>query len=143
MAKTRLSDLPILSADAGALSAKHMRIAEIIQDYDPSLELAWIPPQDRTAFDAEPFAIFHNGPHGRYLIGTFPESKMNHEIIAHLWGINNQNGSVLDKLELEEKAKEAIRLREIMDEQAEREDFAKSLIKSRLHRYRHNGKVYQ
>ena len=39
----------IVFQDGEALPAKYSRIAEIIQDFDPNLELAWIPPgQQRT-----------------------------------------------------------------------------------------------
>lgn len=131
----------IVFQDGEALPAKYSRIAEIIQDFDPNLELAWIPPGQRTAFDKEPFAIFHNNP--RYLVGTFSEAQMDHRIIAHLFQINNANGNVLDKLEAEEAAKRALRYKELIEEYEEKQDFAKSLIQSKKHYYRHNGKVYQ
>lgn len=135
-----LSNAVILS-DEGALPAKYQRIAEIIRDYDPKLELAWIPPGQRTAFDKEPFAIFHNDP--RYLVGTFSEAQMDHRIIAHLFKINNANRNVLSDLEAEEAALRAINLKEQMDQYEEQQDFAKSLITSKKNYYRHNGKVYQ
>jgi hypothetical protein len=138
------SDAAILDPQQGVLSAKHERIAEIIRDYDPNLELAWIPPDSRTAFDREPFAIIHNNPQGgRYVVGYFREDQMNHQIIAHLFKINNANRNVLTDLEAEEAAHKALEYKTLMDEQAEREEFAKSLIKTRKHRYRHNGKVYE
>lgn len=137
------SDAAILDPQRGALSAKHERIAEIIQDYDPNLELAWIPPDERTAFDRAPFAIIHNSPKGRYIVGYFREDQMNHQIIAHLFKINNANRNVLTDLEAEEAAIKALEYKTLMDEQAEREDFAKHLIKTRKHRYHHNGKVYE
>lgn len=143
MSKINFSDAAILDPQMGALSAKHQRIAEIIKDYDPNLELAWIPPDERTAFDRQPFAIIHNSPSGgRYIVGYFSEDQMNHKIIAHLFKINNANHNVLTELEAEEAAIKALEYKTLMDEQAEREDFAKSLIKTRKHSYRHNGKVY-
>lgn len=131
----------IILQDGEALPAKYQRIAEIIRDYNPNLELAWIPPGQRTAFDKEPFAIFHNNP--RYLVGTFSEVQMDHRIIAHLFKIDNAHRNVLSDLEAEEAAMRALHYKEMMDEFEEKEDFAKSLIKTRKHAYRHNGKVYR
>jgi hypothetical protein len=133
----------ILDSGSGyALSEKHTRIAEIIRDYNPELELAWIPPDQRTAFDRNVFAIMHNSAKGRYVVGTFTEEQMDHRIIQHLFSIDNKNHDVLSELEREEAAKKALRMKETMDELEERKDFARSLIKSKKHWYRHNGKVY-
>lgn len=133
----------LLDPDSGmALSEKHIRIAEIIKDYNPELELAWIPPANRTAFDKNPFAIVHNSAKGRYLVGTFSEEQMDHRIIQHLFSIDNKNHNVLSELEREEAAKQALRMKEQMDAHEERMDFARSLITSKKNYYRHNGKVY-
>lgn len=130
-----------LNADAGALPAKYERIAEIIRDYDPDLELAWIPPSARLREDKEPFAIFHNNP--RYLVGTFSEDKMDHRILAHLFMINNQNGSVLERLEAEDRARKLLEYKNQMEEMEIAHDFAKTVIKSKKHRFKHNGRVYE
>ena len=135
-----LSGAAILT-DAGALPAKYERIAEIINDYDPNLELRWIPPADRTVLDREPFAIWNT--QFDYLVGTFREDEMDHRIIAHLFSINNANGSVLDRLEREEAARQALALKEQMDQQEEERAFMKSVIKSNKSVYRHNGVEYR
>jgi hypothetical protein len=138
-----LDNTHILDTDSGmALPVKYQRIAEIIADYNPELELAWIPPGQRTVFDKEPFAIFHNAPGGRYMIGSFREDQMDHRIIAHLFKIDNHQTNVLSDLEAEENAKKLIALKAQMEEHEARQDFGKALIKTKKHFYRHGGKVY-
>ena len=138
-----MADGYLLDAEYGALSVKHQRIAEIIHDYNPELELAFIPAKDRTAFDAEPFAVMHNMPNGhRYLVMTCKEEEVDHRLLARLWSMNTANNDVLSKIEAEEAAMRAVRLKEQMDEAEERQDFVKTAIKGK-HYFRHNGKVYQ
>lgn len=134
----------ILDANHGALSAKHERIARIIQDYDPNLELAFIPKNARTAFDAEPFAIIHNMGSHRYVVMTCKEEEVDERLLAKLFMANQavKGNDILGRLEAEEAARNLLRMRETMDEYEEKMDFAKSLIKTKKHRYKHNGKTY-
>ena len=130
-------------ASGHALSDQHTRIAEIIQDYNPELELAWIPPSDRTAFDAKPFAIIHNQPDGlRYVVGTFSEAEMDHRIIAHLFKHDVRHNDVHAMVEAENNAKEVLRLKEIQDEHEDRLAMGKAMVKTRKSVWRHGGKKY-
>lgn len=130
-------------SENGVLPAHYERIAEIINDYNPDMELVWIPPAERNAFDTKPFAIRHNPP-GKpsYIIGFFSEEQMDHRIIAHLFAHDTTRTDVLSNLEREEAAKQALHMKERMEADEIRKDFAKSLLKSRKHVYRHNGKKY-
>lgn len=134
----------ILDAASGhALSEQHSRIAEIIRDYNPELELAWIPPSDRTAFDAKPFAIIHNQPNGnRYVVGTFSEDQMDHRIISYLFNHDARNRDVLSDIERENAAKELLRLKQIEDEAADRHEMGRAMIRTKQSTWRHNGKKY-
>lgn len=130
-------------SEHGALPAHYERIAEIIQDFNPDMELAWIPPEERNAFDIKPFAIRHNPPNApSYIVGFFSEEEMDHRIIAHLFSIDTTRNDVLGNLEREEAAKRALQMKEQIERDEMRKDFAKSLLKSRKHTYRHNGKKY-
>jgi hypothetical protein len=133
----------VLLDNAGTLSQTHERVARLLKDYNPDLELQYIPEHDRTAFDAKPFRVVHNSPNGVYIIGHFAAKDVNHTLVAHVFKHDiARNGNFLNDLEAEEKAREALILREALDKHEEREDFAKHLIKSPLHTYRHNGKKY-
>ena len=131
------------NASGHALSAQHTRIAEIIQDYNPELELAWIPPNDRTSFDQKPFAIIHNMPNGsRYVVGTFSEAEMDHRIITYLFNHDARNRDILSDIDRENAAKELLAYKERMDEQQEREEMARAMIRTNKSTWKHDGKKY-
>lgn len=134
----------VLLDNAGTLSETHERVAFLLKEYNPELELQYIPEQDRSAFDAKPFRVVHNSPtKGVYIIGHFKADEVNHNLIAHIFKHDlGKNRNVLTELEAEEHARELMLMREALDRAEEKEDFAKHLIKSPLHTYRHNGKKY-
>lgn len=133
----------VLLNQGGDMSETHERVARLLKEYNPELELQYIPEQDRTSFDAKPFRVIHNSPRfGVYIIGHFAAKDVNETLIAHVFKHDRKNRDVLSDLEDDERAKEALLMRAALDKAEEREDFAKHLIKSPLHTYRHNGKKY-
>lgn len=135
----------ILNPDGVALSVKHQRIADIIHDYDPELELVMLPPASRDDEDSKkyPFAILHYPANGvPYLVHKYKESEVNESIIADLFLRDAKNVNVLDRLEAEENAREAVKMKERMDEHEEMMDFTKTVVKSPLHAFKHNGVRY-
>lgn len=138
-----LSGAHILT-DQGALSQKHERVAEIIKDYDPDLELAYIPAAERTAFDSRPFAIVHVNPANgyRYVVMTCTEDEVDERLIARLFQHNLSETDVLGRIEAEDAARQLMEMRRKMDEHEEKQEFARAVISSKKNYYRHNGKVY-
>lgn len=136
-----MSNIPILDATSGqALPAEAMRIAEIIQDFDPNLELRWIPPRARTTFDTKPYAVYHNDPNhpnGGYAVSFFAEA--DHRIIEALFKMRN---TTIDDIEAEEAAHQAIKMKKEMEELEEIQEFQKWAITSDK-TVRHNGVVYR
>lgn len=132
----------VLLDNAGTLSQTHERVARLLKDYNPELELQYIPEKDRGAFDAKPFRVVHNSANGVYIIGHFAAKDVNETLVAHVFKHDRKNTDVLSDLEAEEAAREALLMREALDRHEEREDFGRSLLKSPLHTYRHNGKKY-
>lgn len=127
------------------ISQKMNRIQEIIQDYDPDLRLAWIPPKERTVFDKFPFVLIHS-PVGKpeYIAMTLKESEVNESLIARLFLHDNRNVSVLERLEAEEAAHKALRLKEELDRREMRQEIVSTIIKSPLNTYHGpNGVVYK
>lgn len=138
-----LSNTYVMDSEHGTLSVKHMRVAEIIRDYNPELELAFIPKNARTAFDADPFAVIHNMPNGqRYVVFTCKEDEVDERLLTRLFMSDNKNGDVLKKLEAEEAARRLMQMKQQMDEMEDAHDFMKTVVKGK-HYFRHNGKVYQ
>lgn len=130
-------------SEYGALPVKAQRIAEIIQDYDPTLELRWIPPNLRTNFDLKPFSIWQDAPGTPpYMVMAIGEDELDHRVLAALFNANNHNGNVLDKLEKEETAKRLLALKETMDYREEQEEFALWAIRQNK-TVQHNGVRYE
>lgn len=127
------------------ISQKMNRIQEIIQDYDPTLRLAWIPPKERTAFDKYPFVLIHS-PVGKpeYIAMTLKEDEVNESLLARLWMHDNRRNNVLDRLEAEDAARQAIEFKQKMDAEEIRKELVSTIIKSPLNTYRGpNGVVYK
>ncbi len=135
--------MTVILSEFGALPVKAQRIAEILQEYDPTLEFRWIPPKDRNSFDTKPFAVWHN-PVGlpSYMIMALKEDELDHRVLAAIFNANNNNGSVLSRLEAEEAAKQAIKYKEQIDLEEERREFALWALRQNK-TVKHNGEVYR
>lgn len=128
------------------VNEKHRRVAEIVQDYDPTLFLVWIPPAQRTeAKDREfPFAILHkplNRP--EYIVRTVKESEVDERLLAWLWSNDAERTNPLAMLEKEEAARQAMELHARQEERDEAIEIGTAILNSPLNTYRHNGKVYK
>lgn len=128
------------ASDGRWVSEDYARLAEVIQDYDPYLELRWIPPDKRSRDDKKPYMIV--------------DTKINHpvffvseldtpvDILARLFESDNHIGSVLDRLELHNKAQEIMKMKRRAEEMAETLDAASFLFQSPLNSLTMNGKRY-
>lgn len=117
-----------------ALSADHQRIAEIIQDYDPCLELAWIPPDQRNENDRQPFAVLHRAIPGGpvdYVVFRLAENEVDHRVLARLFSGDNSKQNVLESIESSEAAFKLLELKRELDAREERKEIAAWAIKAR------------
>ena len=120
----------VVSEDGQWVNEHFERLASIIKDYDPLLELQWIPPGQRTeeADRKNPYRIVdtrHNPP---YVVMHANESESAESILARLWGADNYNTNVLERLDAHNAAREAFQMKERMDEAELKQDFAAFLI---------------
>lgn len=131
------------------LSQDHLRIAEIIYDYNPNLELVWIPPENRKENDTElPFAVRFNptgepGGPGSYIVFQLKEDEVDHRVLQRLFEADNSKTDVLGALESKEAALRLIEMKKAMDEAAERKEFTQAVLKSPKSVYRHGGVEYR
>jgi hypothetical protein len=122
-----------------ALSDEHRRIAEIIKDYDESLELAWIPPDKRDG-EEFPFAILHRTPGGvvDYVAMKLREREIDHRVLVRLWENDTTKNDVLGAIEREEDARKIMQLKKEMDDAEEAQELATWALKARSGA-KHNG----
>jgi hypothetical protein len=130
------------------LSQEHMRVAEVIRDYDPTLELTWIPPDNRVTKDDfdKPFALLHKpGDKPDYVVRKLKEDEVDHRIIAWLWMSDNaRNGEDLaEKVTAEANARQALAYLANHDKMMEKHELAASILASPLNTYKHEGVKYQ
>ena len=122
-----------------ALSVEHQRIAEIIHDYEPTLSLAWVPPENRTLNEQYPFAVIHSPEDApAYIVMRLRENEVDHRVLARLWGADSKNGNVLTNIEAEEAARKAVELKAREDEIEEAKEMAAWMVKAPVGA-KHNG----
>lgn len=131
----------MIATEHGFVSAEHQRIAEIVNDYDPDLFLAFIPEAKREPGD-HPFAVIHR-PVGRPEYIAFYADKCDERILERLFMNDLTKHSVIDQLEAKDRARKAVEFKRQMGEAEARKDLVQHIIKSPKTRYRHNGVTYE
>lgn len=80
-----------LPQDGHFISEKQRRINEILQEYDPTLELQWIPPVDRSAADLA-FRVVHRAP-GRPPYVVLTASDLDERLLARVFQYDQQRAA--------------------------------------------------
>lgn len=142
------TDTPILDPDSGQwVNAKHQRIAEIINDFDPTLHLFWIPPATRDPGDSKPYALcqdqFGKAP---YVIFYLHENELDERIIARLFEARRMAsgnvGALAARLEAQDAARELVQAKARLEASEIARDKANFLWNQPLHTVRMDGKVF-
>lgn len=124
--------------------AETSRLAEIINDFDRTLELRWIPDAKRGPEDVFPYCIVqhtHTGDDHLVMYLTPNEIANPPGVLARLFNSRNDGkGGVLKRIESAEAARKIWEAKQEVDRQAEKMDFWKSVWNTKLHTYRHNGR---
>lgn len=136
-------DIMIATDDGHFVSANHNRIAQLIKEYDPKLELVWIPPENRSPRDEKVFAVRHTNSDGKsYIMFHIKESEMDHRVLAKIYEADLTRHDVEAKMDAHNKAVQDLRNRELADRAAERQDLVRAIVGNNKSTFRHNGKVY-
>ena len=127
------------------INSEFRRIAEVINDYDPSLFLVWIKPTDRETgedFD-HPYGVMQELQDGRQvMIMVLREDELDERIIARIFAGDTKRHDVFANMDKMEAARKAMELKRKMDQIEEMKDFARTVIKSNKHSFRHNGRQF-
>jgi hypothetical protein len=129
-------------ADGRWINANHRRLCELINQYDPTMHLVWVPPENRQEGDSHPFGILHELP-GKpaQIIFTLTEVDMEipHKVLARVAENDLRTHDVFKRLDLEAQAERVWLAAKREEELAEKNDFRKSILKSPLHTFQHKG----
>lgn len=119
------------------------RIASVIRDIFPTVRLLRLEPGHPSFSPERPYALVDEpnlAP--AYVIKTLAESEIDERLIAFLAENNMRDpNSKVNRLQLLEMAQAAVRAKAEIEWMEERKDIMKSIMKSKKHEYRHNGKV--
>lgn len=130
----------IPAEDGRWVDENYERLARIVKDYDPLLQLRWIPPESRTREDKKPYVIVDTRTETAVLHAS--ELDTPEEILARLFNCDNKQGNVLDRIESRERAYKIFELAKQKDLLEEAEDKAKFLIDSPLHTIKMDGRTF-
>lgn len=124
------------------VSYEFERLAQVIADYDPYLVLEMVPPQ------------FHKDLIDKSKVFRIIDTRINKivmyadslsrpdEILAAIWSMDSKNGPVVVRLDALNAAKEALKLKEEMDERERIKDFVAFVGKNTKSRWMHEGRVW-
>jgi len=128
--------------DGHFVSQKQVRINEILRDYDPSLQLQWIPPNSRSHTDlAFRVVCFPNG-RSPYLVCTAEEA--DERLLAKVFEADQANNpNKLNYIENYNKALELTRAKEAFEQRQEDHELAASILRSNKSSYKHGGIDYE
>lgn len=117
------------------VSQKQIRINEILRDYDPNLQLQWIPPDKRSAEDMA-FRVVHMEP-GRtpYLVCVADEA--DERLLARVFEADQRNSpNKLNYIENYNRALELTRMKEAEEQRMADHELAASVIRNTKSHYR-------
>ncbi|MFG2268108.1 hypothetical protein [Streptomyces sp. NPDC048720] len=126
------------------ISQKQARVQEILNDYDPKLQLQWIPPGQRNDKD-EPFRVVCFPENGHpYLICTAMEA--DERLLASVFSADQskKSGSLLTWLDNYNRAKEIYNAKVNHEARQEMHEMALSVLKSDKSSYKiynHRGEL--
>lgn len=120
------------------VNADFERLARNIMDYDPSLQLCWIPPENRTRNDKKPYAVVDTRTNTVVLYASELDTPV--EILARLYMADNKQGNVLERMEAHNLAIQNLEMQEWLDVRGDMADQAKFLIGSNKNYVRFGGK---
>lgn len=131
--------------DGRWINERVSRVVEIIRDYDPNLEVCWIPPDKREPGDAA-FAIVETGLDGRRSVAFYvqTEAEFDERVLARIFAGDTTKSNVLSSIEASEIAHKAMQMKKYLDRWEEEKDHIEHVIKSPLNKYvGKDGRVYR
>lgn len=149
--------LPILGGQNGSVldqehghfvSDKVARLAELLNDFDDTLFLQYIPSNERDASDAQPFRIIQDAPgHEPYIVMYLREDQLDHRVLASLAEARDfgKNGSqdLATTLQYQEAARQVELAKKQQEEREIAMDKASFLIRTPLHNVTMDGKKFR
>lgn len=134
------ADMAVPLDDGSWVNAQVARVVEVLADYDPNLEVRWIPRERREEGDAA-FAIVERCRDGGERVAFYvaTEAEFDHRVLARVFAGDTAQTDVNARLEATNAAARALELKRELEERDNHREFAASVLASPLHSYRHAG----
>lgn len=145
-------DAPFYSSEFGEfLPAKAARLQEVLRDYNPYLQLVFIPSSQRDDTDTHPFAIQDTSPwRPASIVKHLTEREIEDTAAILQWlfeGDLSKHGfsDIMAREKAKEFASQLVREKRNADLAEERQELVAALAtggRDKKHSFRHNGKVF-
>lgn len=145
LSASMLANLPVPHEDGSFVSERVSRLVEIIREYDHTIDVRWIPPNQRGA-DEPAFALVTKQRDGQEYVIFYvkDESGFDGGVLERLYQMDaEKHGNILTKIEAENKAVKAIQEKLYKERLEEAHDIAYHIRKSSKNYYKHNGFTYE
>jgi len=139
----------VWNSDLGEfINEKHAHLAQVLQDYKPTLSLVYIPKQQRDATDTKPWAILDSpanmAPH---IIRYLTDKEMEDPASVLSWIFEgdldkHRPDDVFAKMEAKRAAEELMNLKKQEEDLADYLDLFEFAAKTNKHTWRHDGRTY-
>lgn len=125
----------VYSAEYGEfVSENHQHIAQVIKDYNPYLDLCFIPERDREPTDPAPYAVVYSPPGKEPQVVMWAQhADINETLLAKLWQSDTTKNDPMAYLEALEAARQALIMEKQIEESERAQDMAEFMIRSPLH----------
>lgn len=139
-------DLPVPHDDGHFISEKVSRTVELIRQYDPNLDVVWLPPERRDNPNDPEFYVVERMADGRTLPVFSIQSAefMDERLLERIYTNDaEKQGNIMDAIDARNKARRDMIAKESAEREAEYLEVAQAILRSPKSTYRHNGKVYR
>lgn len=129
--------------DGRLVSAKVSRIVEAIKDYEPNLDVQWIPPEARQG-NQSAFVITYSPVGGRpyALFHVKTEEEFDERVLRKIIANDQRNGQVkVSDFEAWERSRELVARQEWRDQVEQMNELAASILKSNKSKYKVNDNL--
>lgn len=121
----------ILSAEGNTyVDQKWSYLAEMIGDYNSSLELRWIPTDKRSPEDrSKPYIVVHTDKHNKeYIVLYASDLDTPEEIMTRIINADMKHGNVQTRMDIRNNVNKLFELRAKEEQLAQEEDLARWLV---------------
>ena len=130
---------------SGVFSQEQLMVAQILSEFDDQLTLVRVNNPDKSIGEKDCALLVTPHIGEPYVLFYINQADIDYRLIARVYAsrMSEHGRSLEDQLSANEMARELYEKKKQEEIDAEKRELARSILKSRLNTYRHNGKVYK